>query len=236
MLKVDSISVYYGKVEALFDVSFEVGDHEIVSLIGSNGAGKSTLMKTIVGINKVKTGKIIYNDKIISDQKAYKTIYDGIVYVPEGREVFPQMSVSENLEMGAFSKKYTKGEMNDHMTEVYDLFPRLKERAKQAAGTMSGGEQQMLAIGRGMMSDPKLLMFDEPSLGLAPVIVDEMFRAIIKINEMKKTPIVIAEQNAFMAMSISKRTYVLEVGHVVNHGSSSELLDSPEIKKAYLGG
>ena len=236
MLKVDSISVYYGKVEALFDVSFEVGDHEIVSLIGSNGAGKSTLMKTIVGINKVKTGKIIYNDKIISDQKAYKTIYDGIVYVPEGREVFPQMSVSENLEMGAFSKKYTKGEMNDHMTEVYDLFPRLKERAKQAAGTMSGGEQQMLAIGRGMMSDPKLLMFDEPSLGLAPVIVDEMFRAIIKINEMKKTPIVIAEQNAFMAMSISKRTYVLEVGHVVNHGISSELLDSPEIKKAYLGG
>ena len=146
------------------------------------------------------------------------------------------MTVLENLEMGAFSKKYSKGEMADHVAEVYDLFPRLKERSKQAAGTMSGGEQQMLAIGRGMMSNPNLLMFDEPSLGLAPVIVDEMFRAIIHINEMKKTPIVIAEQNAFMAMGISNRTYVLEVGHVVNHGKSSVLLDSPEIKKAYLGG
>ena len=193
-------------------------------------------MKTIVGINKVKKGEIVYNDKVISNQKSHKTIYDGIVYVPEGREVFPQMSVYDNLEMGAFSKKYTKGELNDHITEVYDLFPRLKERSKQDAGTLSGGEQQMLAIGRGMMSDPKLLMFDEPSLGLAPVIVDEMFRAIITINEKKHTPIVIVEQNAFMAMSISKRTYVLEVGHVASHGSSTELLNSPAIKKAYLGG
>lgn len=236
MLKVDKINVFYGKVQALFEVSFEVGDNEIVSIIGANGAGKTTLMKTIVGINKVKDGSIVYNDKTISNQRAYKTIFDGIVYVPEGREVFPQMTVYENLEMGAFSKKYSKGELADHITEVYDLFPRLKERAKQDAGTLSGGEQQMLAIGRGMMSDPKLLMFDEPSLGLAPVIVDEMFNAIIKINESKKTPIVIVEQNAFMAMSISKRTYVLEVGHVAKNGNSSELLISPEIKKAYLGG
>lgn len=236
MLKVSNIDVYYGKVEALFNVSFEVGENEIVSLIGANGAGKTTLMKTIVGINRVQNGTIEYNQKMISNQKPHKTIYDGIVYIPEGREVFPQMTVRENLEMGAFSKKYSKKEMNDHIEEVYDLFPRLKERAKQAAGTMSGGEQQMLAIGRGMMSDPKLLMFDEPSLGLAPVVVDEMFRAIVKINEKKKTPIVIAEQNAFMAMSISKRTYVLEVGHVVNSGKSTDLLNSPEIKKAYLGG
>ena len=236
MLKVNNINVYYGKVEALFNVSFEVGDDEVVSLIGANGAGKTTLMKTIVGINRTGQGSIEYNGKAIHNQKPHKSIYDGIVYVPEGREVFPQMTVLENLEMGAFSKRYSKGEMADHVAEVYDLFPRLKERSKQAAGTMSGGEQQMLAIGRGMMSNPKLLMFDEPSLGLAPVIVDEMFRAIIQINEMKKTPIVIAEQNAFMAMGISNRTYVLEVGHVVNHGKSSVLLDSPEIKKAYLGG
>ena len=236
MLKVNNINVYYGKVEALFNVSFEVGDDEIVSLIGANGAGKTTLMKTIVGINRTGQGSIEYNGKAIHNQKPHKSIYDGIVYVPEGREVFPQMTVLENLEMGAFSKRYSKGEMADHVAEVYDLFPRLKERSKQAAGTMSGGEQQMLAIGRGMMSNPKLLMFDEPSLGLAPVIVDVMFRAIIQINEMKKTPIVIAEQNAFMAMGISNRTYVLEVGHVVNHGKSSVLLDSPEIKKAYLGG
>lgn len=236
MLSVNNINVYYGKVEALFNVSFEVGENEIVSLIGANGAGKTTLMKTIVGINKVQSGSIEYNGRVISNQKAHKTIYDGIVYVPEGREVFPQMTVYENLEMGAFSKKYSKSEMGDRIAEVYDLFPRLKERSKQAAGTMSGGEQQMLAIGRGMMSAPKLFMFDEPSLGLAPVIVDEMFRAIVTINEKKKTPIVIAEQNAFMAMSISRRTYVLEVGHVVNEGRSSDLLNSPEIKKAYLGG
>lgn len=236
MLKVNEIDVFYGKVQALFQVSFEVGENEIVSIIGANGAGKTTLMKTIVGINKAKSGSIVYNDKVISNQKAHKSIYDGIVYVPEGREVFPKMTVYENLEMGAFSKKYAKGELADHTAEVYDLFPRLKERAKQDAGTLSGGEQQMLAIGRGIMSGPKLLMFDEPSLGLAPVIVDEMFRAIIQINETKKTPIVIVEQNAFMAMSISNRTYVMEVGHVANHGKSSELLNSPEIKKAYLGG
>ena len=146
------------------------------------------------------------------------------------------MSVLENLEMGAFCKKYTKAQLDEHIAEVYELFPRLKERARQQAGTLSGGEQQMLAIGRGMMSDPKLIMFDEPSLGLAPVIVDEMFDAIVKINRTRKTPVVIVEQNAFMAMSISSRTYVLEVGRIVNSGGSRELLDSPDIKKAYLGG
>ncbi len=235
MLKVNGIDVYYGKVQALVDVSFEVDDNEIVSIIGANGAGKTTLMKTIMGINRPRKGTIEYNGKTISNQKVHSIVSAGIVYVPEGREVFPQMSVLENLEMGAFSRKYTKAQMEEHVEEVYDLFPRLKERSKQAAGTMSGGEQQMLAIGRGMMSDPRLIMFDEPSLGLAPVIVDEMFDAIVAINKHKNTPIVIVEQNAFMAMSISKRTYVLEVGNVVNHGSSRELLNSPQIKKAYLG-
>lgn len=236
MLKISNIDVYYGKVQALFDVSLEVYEHEIVSVIGSNGAGKTTTMKSIVGLNRVKSGTIVYNDKTISNQKPYRTIYDGIVYVPEGREVFPGMSVLENLEMGAFSRKYTAAEFNKQLDEVYELFPRLKERAKQKAGTLSGGEQQMLAIGRGLMNDPKLLLLDEPSLGLAPVVVDEMFETIVKINQIKNTPIVIVEQNAFMAMSISARTYVLENGHIVNHGDSSTLRESPAIKKAYLGG
>ena len=202
MLKVNGINVFYGNVQALFDVSIEVGDNEIVSIIGANGAGKTTLMKTIMGINRPAKGDITYNGEIISNLKAHLVVGRGIVYIPEGREVFPQMSVLENLEMGAFCKKYSKAELDRHVEEVYELFPRLKERARQLAGTLSGGEQQMLAIGRGMMSDPRLLMFDEPSLGLAPVIVDEMFDAIVKINRTRKTPVVIVEQNAFMAMSI----------------------------------
>jgi branched-chain amino acid transport system ATP-binding protein len=235
MLEVNGINVFYGNVQALFNVSIEVGDDEIVSIIGANGAGKTTLMKSIIGINKPAKGSIQYNGENIRSIKAHGIVRKGIVYVPEGREVFPQMTVLENLEMGAFCRKYSQTEMNDHISEVYSLFPRLKERAKQLAGTLSGGEQQMLAIGRGMMSGPKLIMFDEPSLGLAPVVVDEMFEAIVKINKNSGTPVIIVEQNAFMAMSISSRTYVLEVGQVVNCGESKELLDSPAIKKAYLG-
>ena len=188
MLTVENIEVFYGKVQALFGVSLEVGEHEIVSVIGSNGAGKTTTMKSIVGLNKVKAGKITYNGKVISNQKPHRTIYDGIVYVPEGREVFPDMPVVENLEMGAFSKKYTTAQYKEKLEEVYELFPRLRERARQKAGTLSGGEQQMLAIARGLMSEPKLLMLDEPSLGLAPVIVDEMFDAIVRINKMNIHP------------------------------------------------
>ena len=236
MLKVSDINVFYGKVQALFDVSMEVGENEIVSVIGANGAGKTTLMKTIIGMNKTQTGNIEFNGKEITNQKPHISIYDGIVYVPEGREIFPEMSVEINLEMGAFSKKYSAARLKEHQEEVYKLFPRLKERAKQKAGTLSGGEQQMLAIGRGIMSDPKLILFDEPSLGLAPVIVDEMFDAIVEINKQRNTPIIIVEQNAFMAMSISNRTYVLENGKVAHSGLSKELLESPEIKKAYLGG
>jgi branched-chain amino acid transport system ATP-binding protein len=236
MLKVNGIDVYYGKVQALFDVSIEMGDREIVSIIGANGAGKTTLMKSIMGINKPKNGTIEYNGQVISGLPPHKVVSKKIVYIPEGREIFPNMTVQENLEMGAYSVKLSKAEMERHLEEQYEIFPRLKERAKQKAGSMSGGEQQMLAIARGLMSDPELLMLDEPSLGLAPVIVDDMFDVIVRVNKVRNIPIAIVEQNAFMAMSISDRTYVLEVGNLVTHGESKTLMDSDEIKKAYLGG
>lgn len=236
MLKVNGIDVFYGKVQALFNVSIEVGENEIVSIIGANGAGKTTLMKSIMGINKPRNGTIEYKGEIISGLPSHKVVHKKIVYVPEGREIFPNMTVQENLEMGAYSITLSKKEMERHLEEQYEIFPRLKERAKQKAGSMSGGEQQMLAIARGLMSDPELLMLDEPSLGLAPVIVDDMFDVIVRVNQVRKIPIVIVEQNAFMAMSISNRTYVLEVGNLVTSGNSKELMDSDEIKKAYLGG
>lgn len=236
MLKVNGIDVFYGKVQALFNVSIEVGENEIVSIIGANGAGKTTLMKSIMGINKPRNGTIEYKGEVISGMSSHKVVHKKIVYVPEGREIFPNMTVQENLEMGAYSITLSKKEMERHLEEQYEIFPRLKERAKQKAGSMSGGEQQMLAIARGLMSDPELLMLDEPSLGLAPVIVDDMFDVIVRVNQVRKIPIVIVEQNAFMAMSISNRTYVLEVGNLVTSGNSKELMDSDEIKKAYLGG
>lgn len=236
MLKVNGIDVYYGKVQALFDVSIEVGDHEIVSIIGANGAGKTTLMKSIMGFNKPKKGTIEYQGQAINSMPVHKIVSRKIVYVPEGREIFPNMTVQENLEMGAYSVKMPKSQMGRRLEEQFDIFPRLKERARQKAGSMSGGEQQMLAIARGLMSDPELLMLDEPSLGLAPVIVDDMFDVIVRINKVRNIPIAIVEQNAFMAMSISNRTYVLEVGNLVASGDSKVLMDSDDIKKAYLGG
>ena len=236
MLSVKGIDVFYGKVQALFDVSFHIDDHEIVSIIGANGASKTTLMKTIMGINKPRKGTIEYNGKMIGGIPVHEVVKDEIIYVPEGREIFMAMTVMENLIMGAYSRKFTKAQMDEHLDEMFEMFPRLKEREKQLAGSMSGGEQQMLAIARGLMSDPKLLMLDEPSLGLAPVIVDDMFDTIVRINQTRHIPIVIVEQNAFMAMSISNRTYVLEVGHVTAQGNSQDMMDSPEIKKAYLGG
>lgn len=236
MLKVNGIDVYYGKVQALFDVSIEVGDNEIVSIIGANGAGKTTLMKSIMGINKPRKGTIEYNGQAINGLPAHKIVGHKIVYVPEGREIFPNMTVQENLEMGAYSVKMSGAQMERHLEEQFDIFPRLKERAKQKAGSMSGGEQQMLAIARGLMSDPELLMLDEPSLGLAPVIVDDMFDVIVRVNKVRNIPIAIVEQNAFMAMSISNRTYVLEVGNLAASGDSKVLMDSDDIRKAYLGG
>lgn len=236
MLKVNNIDVYYDKVQALFGVSIELHENEVISIIGSNGAGKSTLMKTITGLNRARRGTIEFEGKRIDTMKAHSIVGQGIVYVPEGREIFPEMTVVENLEMGAFSKRYTKVEMADKMQEAYDLFPRLFERRNQLAGTMSGGEQQMLAIARGLMSDPKLIMFDEPSLGLAPVLVDEMFEAIVRINREKKKTVIIVEQNAYMAISISDRCYVLRNGLVTMTGDSKELLGNAEINKSYLGG
>lgn len=236
MLKVNNIDVYYDKVQALFDVSIEVKEREIISIIGANGAGKSTLMKTIMGLNRPKKGSIEFKGERIDQVKAHAVVGRGIVYVPEGREIFPEMTVRENLEMGAFSRRYPKHKLEEKIQESYDLFPRLFERKSQLAGTMSGGEQQMLAIARGLMSDPQLIMFDEPSLGLAPVIVDEMFEAIAKINREKKIPVVIVEQNAFMALSISDRCYVLRNGAVRMSGLSAELLGNEEINKSYLGG
>ena len=236
MLKVNNIDVYYGKVQALFNVSFEASGNDIVSIIGANGAGKTTLMKTIMGINTPARGTIEYEGKTISKWSTHRIVREKIVYVPEGREVFSALSVEENLEMGAYTLTLSKSQLAERMEKVYDIFPRLKERQKQLAGSLSGGEQQMLAIARGLMCEPKLLLLDEPSLGLAPVIVDDMFDIIVRINKESKIPIVIVEQNAFMAMSISKRTYVLEVGHVATEGDSSILINDPAIKKAYLGG
>lgn len=236
MLKVENIDVYYGKVQALFGVNFEVGKDEIVSIIGSNGAGKSTLMKTIMGINKAATGSIHFNGEQINGLKTNKIVEKRLVYIPEGREVFPKMTVKDNLVMGAYSRKYSSVQLNQKLEEMFEIYPRLKERQGQLAGSMSGGEQQMLAIARGLMNEPKMVMFDEPSLGLSPLIVDEMFETIVKIKKSMNIPIVIVEQNAFMAMSISDRTYIIEVGHMTGQGISKELMNSPEVKKAYLGG
>jgi branched-chain amino acid transport system ATP-binding protein len=236
MLKVRNIDTYYGKVQALHDVSMEIGEDEIISIIGSNGAGKSTLMKTIMGIVKPRSGSIQFTGKELTQLKASRIVHEGIAYVPEGREVFAEMTIRDNLEMGAFSKKYSPKEMNQRIDEIYDIFPRLRERSRQLAGSLSGGEQQMLAVGRGLMSAPKLIMFDEPSLGLAPVIVEEVFKVIVSINKEKHIPVVLVEQNAYMALKISDRTYVLENGCVTLSGKSKDIMESDEVKKSYLGG
>ncbi|MBQ5555853.1 MAG: ABC transporter ATP-binding protein [Erysipelotrichaceae bacterium] len=236
MLSLEGVDVYYGEVQALFDVSIDVFDGEIVSIIGSNGAGKTTTMRSITGLRSPKKGKITFDGQEIHKLPTHKIVDKGIVYVPEGRLVFPDLSVEVNLEMGAYSRNYSKAEMQQMMEEQFELFPRLKERRNQLAGSLSGGEQQMLAIARGLMSDPKLIMFDEPSLGLAPVIVDDVFNVIVRINKEKNIPILLVEQNAFMALSISNRTYVLENGVITSSGKSSDLIESDEIRKAYLGG
>ena len=236
MLQIKSVDTYYGGVQALSDVTFEVRENEIISIIGANGAGKLTLMKTVMGLVKPRKGEILFKGEKITGLKTSDIVKKGIVYIPEGREVFARMTVLENLEMGAYSKKYSSGELKKKLEEIYDLFPRLGERKKQKAGSLSGGEQQMLAIGRGLMSEPEFLMYDEPSLGLAPVIVDDMFDIIVRVNREMKIPSVVVEQNAFMAMTISDRTYVLENGRIVHEGKSKDLFESPEIKRAYLGG
>lgn len=236
MLSIKNIDTYYGEVQALHNVSLEIQKDEIIAIIGSNGAGKTTLMKSIMGLVKPKHGTIEFCGERLDGLSGWDVVKKGVIYIPEGREVFPDMTVLENLEMGAYSKKYSAKELRTKLEHAYELFPRLKERQKQKAGSLSGGEQQMLAIARGLMSDPKLLMCDEPSLGLAPVIVDEMFDTIVRVNQEWKIPVIVVEQNAYMALTISKHAFVLENGRIVQSGESGELISSPEIKKAYLGG
>lgn len=234
MLKVDNIDVYYGAIHALKGVSLEVNAGEIVTLIGANGAGKSTLLKTLSGLIRPKSGNIEYEGKSIVKRRVQAIVKDGISHVPEGRRVFPTMSVTENLELGAFLRKDKKGIQKD-MEHVFELFPRLYERRKQLAGTLSGGEQQMLAIGRGLMAKPKLLLLDEPSMGLAPLLVKQIFNIIEMINQ-EGTTILLVEQNANMALSIANRAYVIETGKVVLSGDAKELQTSELVREAYLGG
>ena len=233
ILKVEGINVYYGAIHAIKDISFEVNRGEIVTLIGANGAGKTTTLQTISGLLRSRTGSITFQGHNISNVRADKLVAQGLAQVPEGRRVFLQMSVQENLEMGAYTQS-PAGVPKD-LEMVFELFPRLKERRSQVAGTLSGGEQQMLAMGRALMSHPQLLMLDEPSMGLAPILVEQIFEIIQNLNKQGST-ILLVEQNAQMALSVAHRGYVLETGKIVTTGTGEELIRSPEIKKAYLGG
>ncbi len=233
ILKVEDINVYYGSIHAIKGVSFEVNEGEIVTLIGANGAGKSTTLNTISGLLHSKTGSISFMGENLGKVPCHKIVSKGLALVPEGRRVFLQMTVQENLEMGAFTQGGKT--MDEDLERVYEQFPRLKERMKQVAGTLSGGEQQMLAMGRALMSHPKLLMLDEPSMGLAPILVEQIFEIIQNLHK-AGTTILLVEQNAQAALSVANRGYVLETGKVVTTGTGHELLESPAIKKAYLGG
>ncbi len=233
LLNVEGINVYYGAIHAIKDISFHVNQGEIVTLIGANGAGKTTTLQTISGLLRSKTGSITFEGHNISAVRADKLVAHGLAQVPEGRRVFLQMSVEENLEMGAYTQPQSG--VSKDLEMVFELFPRLKERRRQVAGTLSGGEQQMLAMGRALMSHPKLLMLDEPSMGLAPILVEQIFEIIQNLNKNGST-ILLVEQNAQMALSVAHRGYVLETGRVVTTGTGEELIESPEIKKAYLGG
>ena len=232
ILKVENLNVYYGSIHAVKGISFEVNQGEIVTLIGANGAGKSTTLNTITGLLHSRTGSVTFLGETLGKVPPHKVVSKGLALVPEGRRVFLQMTVEENLEMGAFTRSGTAAE---DMEQVYTLFPRLKERRRQIAGTLSGGEQQMLAMGRALMSRPKLLMLDEPSMGLAPILVEQIFDIIRDLHQ-AGTTILLVEQNAQAALSVADRGYVLETGRIVTSGTGKELLASPAIKKAYLGG
>lgn len=234
MLVLEDVNVFYGAIHALKGISFEVNQGEIVTLIGSNGAGKSTSLKTISGLLRPKTGKITFKGENLAIVAPQTIVSKGISQVPEGRRVFANMTVIENLELGAYLRK-DKAEVKKAMQHVYELFPRLLERNHQISGTLSGGEQQMLAMGRALMSQPQLLLLDEPSMGLAPILVKQIFSIIKEINA-SGTTILLVEQNAHMALSIANRAYVLETGKIVLSGDSKKLAASEEVRKAYLGG
>ena len=233
LLELSGIDAFYGRVQALRDVSLTVDQGEVVALIGSNGAGKTTTLRTISGLSHSPRGSITFGGKVISSTPAHEIVKLGICQAPEGRRLFPRMQVLDNLRMGAYTRKDAAG-INDDLARVYDLFPRLKERTTQLAGTLSGGEQQMLAIGRALMARPKMLLLDEPSLGLAPILQETIFRIIVEING-QGIPVLLVEQNATKALEVAHRAYVLETGSIVKTGTGKELLDSPDVQRAYLG-
>ena len=233
LLEVNNLNVYYGAIHALQGVSFNVNEGEIVTLIGANGAGKSTTLNAVSGLLRAREGSITFRDKDIILTPAEEIVRRGISQAPEGRKIFAVLTVLENLEMGAYTKN-NKSEINKSLERVFRSFPRLKERQSQLGGTLSGGEQQMLAIGRAMMSQPQLLLLDEPSMGLSPILVEEIFNIIQEINS-QGTSILLVEQNAQMALSVAHRGYVLETGRVVLEGRSADLLNNPQVAKAYLG-
>lgn len=234
MLEVNDLDVFYGNIHAIKNASLKVEKGEIVTLIGANGAGKTTILQTISGIIRSKKGSISYNDRIITKERAHKINWMGISQVPEGRRIFTNLSVEDNLELGAYAIKESIQSKKTKIDRVYEIFPRMKERRKQRAGTLSGGEQQMLAIGRAMMSNPNLLLLDEPSMGLSPLFVQEIFNTIQLLND-EGTTILLVEQNAEMALSIANRAYVIETGKITLEGPAEELKDNEEVKKAYLG-
>ncbi len=233
MLQVDNLNVYYGAIHALQGISFNVNEGEIVTLIGANGAGKSTTLRTLSGLLRSRTGSIVFKGQDLTTLPAEKIVELGISHVPEGRKIFAPLSVRENLMMGAYTRN-DQAEIQESLARVYQSFPRLKERAGQYGGTLSGGEQQMLATGRGLMSKPTLILLDEPSMGLSPILVEEIFRIIVEINK-QGTSILLVEQNAQMALSIAHRAYVLETGRIVLAGPAKEIADNPQVRTAYLG-
>lgn len=232
MLAIEKLQVAYGKVQALWDVTLGVPDGEIVALVGANGAGKTTLLKTVSGLLRRQSGSMTYNGKHIEEASPPEVVQHGVVHVPEGRKLFPEMTVIDNLLMGAFT--VPQSERPQRLERVFDIFPVLKERRKQIAATLSGGEQQMVAIGRGLMAGPKLLMLDEPSLGLAPILVEEVFRVITEINRLGVT-VLLVEQNTQNALSLAHKGFVMELGRIALSGSGSELLANSNVRKAYLG-
>ena len=233
MLKVTDLQVYYGVIQALKGISFEVNEGEVIALIGANGAGKTTILHTVTGLINQKAGKIEFEGKDISHTPAYKIVAEGMAHVPEGRRVFAELSVYDNLMMGAYTRK-DKKEIAETLEMVYKRFPRLEERKKQMAGTLSGGEQQMLAMGRALMSKPKIILMDEPSMGLSPIFVNEIFE-IIKAVSASGTTVLLVEQNAKKALSIADRAYVLETGKIILEGDAKGLMNDERVKKAYLG-